>query len=199
MLITEDRDFSHVARDIEQCGVAVIPKFLTPQTLASLHEEAERLEWQRAPATHGSRNVAQDYEFVDSFADGPTFLEVNDAMEGALNVIFSHTASCPISIPMYFTEMRLQRYAAGSIGIAEHREGLKCVDLVVLVILQAGGRFTVRLDDASAPKLIRNSVGDAVLMRASGYGGMDIQPLHALIDVHQPRMTLALRRMRMGR
>ncbi|NBD33624.1 MAG: hypothetical protein GVY17_11830 [Cyanobacteria bacterium] len=98
--------------------------------------------------------------------------------------------------------MVLQTYESGSLGITPHRDGKRYKNLVCVFVLEEEGKFYVCRDRAgNDPIEIDASVGNVLLMRASGFKGInnclaqdeEIRPFHFITNIPIQRYTLALR------
>jgi len=91
-------------------------------------------------------------------------------------------------------DLIVQRYAAGSDGISPHRDHIRYVGLVAIVVLAGTGRFFVSRDRSGRDaREIPAPPGHLLVMRAPGFNGRNDRPFHAVRDITAERYILGMR------
>ena len=145
---------------------------------------------------NGPRPVHQDFEICSAVpSDNPLW-----RLGQALSALFdAGLAAMPGNGPppvdqAGFNDLVVQAYPAGSTGILPHRDHIRYTGLVVLVIVDDGGRFAV-CDDRSGngAETVAAGAGDLLVMRGAGFGGRRERPFHFLEAVETPRLSIGYR------
>lgn len=191
-------DAASTARLIARLGsedAGAMP-LLTEAACASLLNEAESLPYRigRREMGSGDRIVRQDFEIcMDVPAVSPLW-RLAAGVEGLLNAALARMSPSPLAAPLRLNDLVAQRYWPGSFGITAHRDHVRYVGLVALVVLCGTGRFCVCRDRAGAKtREIPAKPGDVLLMRAPGFEGRRDRPFHFLTDITSLRYSIGLR------
>ncbi len=195
MRFIEPIDTTDLASRIAAEGAVVLPGALSSSTVNELLALAELERWKRAESVVGTSQVEQDYTVVEAFHRESLFHLLAEKTAEWVNSWGSLTTGWSW---LRYNEMRLQRYDADSRGITPHRDGLCYRQIIALYVLEGGGRFGLCDGRTKAKKpvnarILQMSAGDLVLMRAAGFRGEDIQPMHFVDDVRTRRTTFGLR------
>lgn len=195
MRFIEPIDTANLASRIAAEGAVIIPSALSSDTVRELVLLAELETWQKAESVVGTSEVEQDYSVVEAFHRESLFRLLAERTAAWVNSWGSLTGDWTW---LHFNEMRLQRYDANSRGITPHRDGLRYRQIIALYVLEGGGRFGLCDDRTKAKepvnaRALQMSAGDLVLMRAAGFLGEDIQPMHFVDSVKTRRITFGLR------
>lgn len=141
----------------------------------------------------GERAVFQDFELTFDLAPDGAFARVAAALERLVNraLIDLRPPPCP---PVKFNDRVVQRYPRGCAGISPHRDHLRYVRLVAILVIAGTGRFFVCGDRSGrAAREVPAPPGSLLLMRAPGFAGSDRRPFHMLREVTSERLILGLR------
>jgi len=126
-------------------------------------------------------------EFVDMLIDG--FDEMLAQSEG-------QPLAFPISLHPFvmgrpYRVRHLRRFFE---HITPHRDHVRYVGLVVIVQMSGDGRFGLCADRSGAgARVLDAGPGDAILMRAPGFGGSKNRPFHFLDGITVERYSLGIR------
>ncbi|TSC62983.1 MAG: hypothetical protein Athens041674_354 [Parcubacteria group bacterium Athens0416_74] len=195
MRFIEPIDTKNLASRIAAEGAVVVPGALSSDTVEELVRLAELERWHKAESIVGTSQVEQDYFVVEAFHRESVFRLLAEKTSSWVNTWGSLTTGWSW---LRFNETRLQRYDTNSRGISPHRDGLRYRQIIALYVLEGGGRFGL-CDDRTESKqpvnarVLQMSAGDLVLMRAAGFLGEDIQPMHFVDGVQERRITYGLR------
>ncbi|MDP3646235.1 MAG: hypothetical protein Q8R25_04045 [bacterium] len=189
-----DFDVRTCVQRMRSGGGATICNFLSNTVRNALLDELRRYDLQEQPALYGAYDTRQAFASVSSFANDSLFVSVAGQLELFLEKKFRECSPYPFSEPVRFTDLVVQRYQPGPIGIAPHRDGKSFINVVAVLILEGEARFCF-CDDREGNNFrpMRNQPGDLLLMRAPGFLGEDVQPFHFVDSITQQRTTFALR------
>ena len=97
--------------------------------------------------------------------------------------------------PLEFNQHDLRIYPKGSRGLRIHRDKRKYKNLVLVILLEGDGEFSVYQNcDRTTRRIITAREGDGIIMRAPGLlGPGEEQPLHDLDNVELGRYVYMLR------
>ncbi|HYD93343.1 MAG TPA: hypothetical protein VEB18_02720 [Candidatus Paceibacterota bacterium] len=175
---------------LDTTGAVAIPSFLSLEDCAALLHELQRYEAAEAPYEVGPHKVVQQYRAVKHFPANSLFLQLRAEIQSLLARKFN---TC-LAVPLEFSDLVVQTYEAGSVGITPHRDGKSYINLVALVVLEGVARFCICEDrDGSNPVPISHEPGSLLLMRAPGFLGRDLQPMHFIDRITERRTTVGLR------
>jgi len=177
-------------------GATAIP-LLADRDRRELAALAARYPYRAQPETVGSgeRRVRQQLAACEVSLAGTPFAQLRDALQAQLRQALAQLDPPPLSQPLAFNALALQKYPASSLGITPHRDGKRYLNLVCIVVLSGWGRFLTCADRAGTGATeIDATPGNAILMRAPGFhGATDGRPFHTVADIRSPRYVLALR------
>ncbi|MEK7585261.1 MAG: dihydroneopterin aldolase [Patescibacteria group bacterium] len=188
-------DFKKALAEIRAHGATGFP-LLQDYYRQMLLAEGQKLEYERRPEYVGPAKVREQLSSAKVIPDPSPFSALVGEFETLLNyeTLKLVEAERPFVRPVKFNETSLQKYDAGSIGITPHLDSARCQDLVVILVLVGEGCFATCADRAGTnPHEIRPKPGDAILMRAAGFDGVDERPFHYLTDIREERLALGLR------
>ncbi|WP_088892472.1 hypothetical protein [Leptolyngbya ohadii] len=100
----------------------------------------------------------------------------------------------PFSTPLQFTELVIQRYLPGQLGITPHRDSLRAINLIALVNLSGQAKF-YRCDDRQGTHAVPldTTPGNVIFLRAPGFLNASVRPFHFVMDIRSTRYSLGLR------
>ncbi len=128
------------------------------------------------------------------FRRGGAFRGLAKALDLLVNGALALVHPPPIDPPLRFNDLILQRYELGSRGITPHRDHVRYVGLVAIVVLSGSARFFVCADrTAHDAHEVPAPPGHLLLMRAPGFHGRRDRPFHFLTDVKARRYAFAVR------
>lgn len=194
-----DFDLEGVMAELVNYGAVSMP--LLPESRRnSLLTDALTKEYVEREKYIKTSGVRQELSGCDDFRSDDTFSLLREDFTELLQLKFSLSGYRLVeffSQPPNFTELSLQKYQAGSIGITPHRDGLSCADLVVIFLLGGDGKFATCDDRAgNNPRYVDTTPGNAILMRAPGFMGSSHRPFHFVSDITSERITFGLRQKR---
>jgi alkylated DNA repair dioxygenase AlkB len=190
------RDLTGHVNEICDTGITSIPDFLRKSARKQLLDELHAMSQEEAPAVVGPYDVRQKYNFSTTFAKQSLYVGVAKVLQEHLNAIFKNHPKKLLSKPLEFNDLAAHRYPPGG-GISPHRDGLKYLNIIAVLVLEGEGRFCLCDDrDGTNPREIGNAPGDLLLMRASGFNKQDVQPFHFVDQISAPRTSFALRHKR---
>ncbi|MEI6864065.1 MAG: hypothetical protein WCK46_01700 [Candidatus Adlerbacteria bacterium] len=180
--------------DIKKYGAGTVPDFLKPDVRCNLLLELSQHAMVRQPAEWGPHKVKQALKMVGLLPDGSMFLQVRDELAEWLNDKFSTVFPNHLSRPLCFTEMSVQTYDPGPVGVEPHYDGVSVINLIALLVLEGNGQFCTcedRVGTITHP--IRNEPGDLLLMRGPGFLGSPQQVLHRINNIAVKRTVVVFR------
>ena len=171
--------------------------------------EAERYPYTPEPEAVGSGDclVRQQLGSFAAFPPESGFLQLRNGLQSLLDKGFATLDWSPFGTPLAFTDLVLQRYPTGSLGITPHRDGLHYANLVCIVVLGGCGRFFVCRDRAgNDPIELDATPGRVILLRAPGFRDSPAtnsvegshRPFHYVTAITETRYTFGLRQKVMG-
>lgn len=203
-LLTPDwLHWPRVLQEIRRWGAASVP-VLREEARQRLLAEAERYPYTAEPEAVGSgdRLVRQQMDSCAGFPAESGFHRLRIALQSLFDEGFATLDRYPFGTPLAFTDLVLQRYPTGSLGITPHRDSLRYANLVCIVVLGGRGRFFVCRDRAgNDPMEIDAAPGRAILLRAPGLLDSpatsstegDRRPFHSVTAITETRYTFGLR------
>ena len=174
---------------------AVSLPFVSEDLRRFLLQESALLPYRPARPTVGKdeRTVYQDFELCMTFDAQSPFREFARALDRLTNAAVQH-AGFDLDTPFSFNDLIVQRYMPGSGGITPHRDHVRYVGLVALVILAGDADFYLCGDrDGSDAKFIDSPEGCLLLMRGAGFAGLKTRPFHMLKNIRSFRVSFGLR------
>lgn len=179
---------------IRAVGGASVPSFITGDERGALLEELSRMTLTEQPAEVGAYNVRQSFSSVMSFIPSGKFEQTYLRVESCLRIWFDSLTPSPLREPLRFTDLVVQQYPPGTIGISPHHDGKSFVNIIAVLVLEGQGRFAFCNDrEGNGARNISNEPGDLILMRGVGFDGSDFQPFHFVDSITSKRTTFAMR------
>ncbi len=138
--------------------------------------------------------VRQDFELCMAIPGSSLLRAFAAALERLVNAALDCLEPKPLTRPLRFNDLIVQRYSKGSSGITAHRDHVRYRNLVALVALSGSARFCLCENRAGqGAREIPCPPGSLLLMRAPGFGDRRDRPFHFLDRVTRPRLSLGLR------
>jgi hypothetical protein len=194
-LLPESLDLDRILSELASPGATSVP--LLPENLRlELLEEAKKHTYEPEPEEVGSgdRLVRQQMATIEDFPQGSLFLQLRDAIQETFDEGLVKVGPYPFTSIFQFNDLSLQKYRAGSLGITPHRDGLKFINLICIVVVGGQGRFFVCSDRSGNDSLeIDAEPGRAIFLRAPGFMGGNDRPFHYLTEVTEERYSFGLR------
>ena len=188
-------DIDEILRRLASVGATSVP-FLNENLRTSLLKEATGYAYKREEEIVGSgdRTVRQQVSSFENFTDSSEFVRVKTCFEDLIASALATLPRYPFAIPFRLNSMILNRYEAGSLGITPHRDFVRYINLIGVVVIGGSGRFQVCAgrNTRGATEIMAPS-GHAILMRAPGFPGAADRPFHCVSDIRESRYTLVLR------
>jgi hypothetical protein len=159
-------------------GAAFISDALTGEFLERLQEEVERGPFRPLPEEIGPvRQETEAFEVRGRLTGYPLLAELRRALRRAVREQGSGIRGLSTWRP---TEVSIQRYRGGAVGITPHLDGKRYRRLVAVFTTSGRARFTVCRDRGGEPVEEWETVpGSLVLLRGPGLGGLrDGRPFH---------------------
>lgn len=189
-----DFDALNAVEEIEREGAVSLGGFLKEKPRNLLLEELGCYIFKDRPRYHGEYNTEQNFRAVDDFAPEGLFVDIRFALEEYLRVKFEGCPENPLSKPLQFNELVVQRYAPGPLGITPHKDLLRCINVIVILVLEGQAEFCLCDDrEGNNPRALKNEPGDLLLMRGAHFGGQTIRPFHTVKNIRSQRTTYGLR------
>ena len=186
-----------MAAALEGCAreeAAVVP-LLTPAKCRTFVGAGADLAFRSAKPVigEGERAVYQDFDICLSIPQTHRLWQLTRAVERLIAAALGTMAEPPLeALPL--NDLVLQRYPPGARGITPHRDHVRYVGLVVIVQMSGDGRFGLCADRSGAgTRALDAGPGDAILMRAPGFGGSKNRPFHFLDGITVERYSLGIR------
>lgn len=176
-------------------GALSIP-FLCEDFRLALLREAQSYTYSPEPEIVGRGPDAVRQQTASQCVVSPegAYAELRTAFQAACDEAFQAVTPYPFTTRLRLTDIRLQQYAAGSLGITPHQDGARFCNLVCIFMIGGRARFAVCADrSARAAREIDVSPGRLLLLRGPGFLGSDERPFHYLTDIRDERYTCALR------
>ena len=141
----------------------------------------------------GERAVYQDFDICLSIPQAHRLWQLTRTVERLIAAALGSMAEPPLeALPL--NDLVLQRYPPGARGITPHRDHVRYVGVVVIVQMSGDGRFGLCADRSGArARVLDAGPGDAILMRAPGFGGAKDRPFHFLDGITVERYSLGMR------
>ncbi len=186
-----------MAAALERCAredAAVVP-LLAPAECRAFIDAGTDLAFRSAKPVigEGERAVYQDFDICLSIPEPHRLWQLTWAVERLIAAALGTMAEPPLeALPL--NDLVLQRYPPGARGITPHRDHVRYVGLVVIVQMSGDGRFGLCTDRSGArARVLDAGPGDAILMRAPGFGGSKHRPFHFLDGITVERYSLGIR------
>jgi hypothetical protein len=169
---------------------------LTDSARQALLTEAEQFDYEPQVKTVGTgdRIVRTEYSACNSVASNRLYAAFQQAFQAWVDEALAELAVYPFTTPLQFTELVLQRYLSGQLGITPHRDSLRAVNLIALVNLSGDAEF-YRCDDRQGTHAIQldTTPGNVIFLRAPGFLNEAVRPFHYLTQIRSTRYSLGLR------
>lgn len=160
-----------------------------------LRAAVEALGFRRARAVVGTgeKAVTQDFAICDDVEDAGLIGRYVAASEALVNSGLERFTPRPCP-PVEFNDLVAQRYPPVACGISPHRDHIRYINLVAILVIAGAGRFFVCNDRAGTnAREVPAPEGSLLLMRAPGFDGSRHRPFHMLGEVTRERLILGLR------
>ena len=167
-----------------------------PEICAELAAAAQTLPYRRATPVVGEadRRVTQDFELCMDFPADSPFWGFAAALEGLTNAALELLQPRPFPGPFTFNDLIVQRYAPGCAGMSPHRDHIRYVGLIAIVVLAGDGRFWHSPDRSGEGSTeIPSPVGSLVLMRGPDLHARRDRPFHWVDGNSRERLSFGLR------
>jgi hypothetical protein len=198
-LFQEVTDLTACLEKASLVGASSLP-LLDEAFRLKLLAEAERYTYSPEEEYVGSRDklVRQQMGSFERFPLGSAYLELRDAFQEWLDERLQRLPHYPLSSPLRFNSLSLQKYEQGSIGITPHRDGLRYINLICIFVIGGQGRFFICADRSGREAVEIDAVpGNLILMRAPGFRGEEIRPFHYVTEINATRYSFGLRQLRL--
>ena len=193
-------DLAGALRQVGTAGGASL--WMIPNdTLTLLQRVVHTCSYTEQPTQVGAYGVFQNLASCNRFDEHSPFHELRRAFEEYLNATVAGLpdGERPFPPTVGFTEMVLQKYPCGLVGITPHRDGTPYTDLIAVFTLCGTARVGICADRAGNGETVLNSQpGTVILLKAPGFAGAttDHRPFHFVSDITEERISLALRQKR---
>ena len=174
---------------------ALVVPLLTPAECRAFIDAGADLAFRSAKPVIGEREraVYQDFDICLSIPQTHRLWQLTQAVERLIAAALGTMAAPPLET-LTLNDLVLQRYPPGARGITPHRDHVRYVGLVVIVQMSGDGRFGLCADRSGAgARVLDAGPGDAILMRAPGFGGSKHRPFHFLDGITVERYSLGIR------
>lgn len=188
-------DIQDHIRKIQKVGAVSFPLLENNERVALL-EEAKMQMYSKEEEYPGTHGVHQQMSVTTITKEQtPKLHAFVNTFEVELHRAFLSTSDLfLLERSLAFTERRVQKYDAGSIGITPHTDGARFRNIIALIILEGNGKLYVCDDRAGTnSKQVKTDPGYCVLMRAPGFMCEGIQPMHYVEAITADRYITGLR------
>jgi hypothetical protein len=145
----------------------------------------------------GTRTVRQQLGTLEGFPAASGFIALKESVQQLFERRLAELTAYPFESSLVLDRAVLQRYPEGSLGITAHRDNLRYINLICIVVIGGRGRFFVCADRSGRDsREIRADPGMIILMRAPGFMGSSHRPFHYVTQVEGERFTFGLRQTR---
>lgn len=176
-------------------GAVSIP-FLREDFRLALLREAQGYTYSPEPEIVGRGPDAVRQQAASQCIVSPegAYAELRTAFQAVCSEVFQSLTPYPFATRLRLTDLRLQKYARGSLGITPHRDGARFCNLVCIFVIGGQARFAICADRFGREATeIDVSPGRLLLLRAPGFLGSDERPFHYVTDIRDERYTCGLR------
>lgn len=189
-----DIDGASLFRELVRCGGVSVPLLPTPKRLTLLLE-AQKHTYTDQPEYTGAHRVREQVSSSSMFPYESPFLKLRDDLQTLLHLRFPHVGETAWrGTPFDFTDIVLQRYQEGSIGVTPHIEGKSVINIFCICILTGDGKTAVCTDRTGQnPHYLDTTPGNVLIFRAPGFMGSHLQQFHFLTDITSECITFCLR------
>jgi dihydroneopterin aldolase len=180
-------DAEEIVGALKSVGAISLP-ILTGEYRRMLLQEAETSRFDKQPEVVGLAKVHEDLSSTYAFRPGSLFSQLRDEFQRML------IGTSAFSTQLNLNEMSLQLYEKGSMGITPHMDQASRINLVCVFVLTGQARFALCDDRSGAnPRDLDTSPGNVIIIRAPGFMGTTVRPMHFLSDVTERRIVFGLR------
>jgi hypothetical protein len=176
-------------------GAVSVP-LLTEPARQALLLEAQHFHYEPEIKTIGTGDavVRTEYSACNRLPDNGLYPEFKQAFQTLLDQACDRLDNYPFSTPLQFTELVVQRYEPGQLGITPHRDSLRAINLIALVNLGGQAEF-YRCDDRQSTHAVSldTTPGHVIFLRAPGFLHTSVRPFHFVTNVRSTRYSLGLR------
>jgi hypothetical protein len=189
-----DFDVQGLLSGLVYSGGYAMPILPEARRLALL-AEAETYQYVRQPEEVSSGKVREQVSSVEELPRTSLFQRLKEDFSDLIR--FKLGVELVRYFPIYpfnFTELSLQLYETGSIGITPHLDGLSMLNLICIFTLTGQAKFALCDDRAGTnPHYLDTTPGNVTLLRSPGFEGSNFQPFHFVSDVTERRIVFGLR------
>lgn len=175
---------------------ALALRLLSDKQCKKLVVEADHLDYRPAVPVVGmpGSEVFQDFMLCMNFPDSSPFLQMGKGISNLLKLANNHSSTKPLPGSFCFNDFIVQDYSDNSEGMSPHRDHIRYINLVALVLLEGEADFSVCEDrSGKSSKVIQARPGDVILMKAPGFCGEDSRPFHQVRNIKGRRLIVGLR------
>jgi len=168
---------------------------LTDRGRAWLRDAAASLTYKRGRPVvgQGEKAVTQDFDISTNPPWDAAWGECARLMSDLVNAGLAIMAEPPCA-PVTFNEAVIQYYRPCTRGISPHRDHVRYVNLIGILIIDGEGDFHVCDDRAgNGARRIPGGPGDFLLMRGPGFDDGRYRPFHMLGEVRTDRLIVGYR------
>ncbi len=191
-----DFEIDEVIASLSETGAVSLP-IMNEERRVKLLKEAQGYSYEEQPEFHAS-GVQEQLSSFQALPPESLFCRLRDDFnELLLRKLRSSDALNIFSFPLHFTELSIQKYPAGSVGITPHRDGRSFVNLICVFMIGGQAEFAL-CDDRSGhnPTHLDTTPGNVIILRAPGFYASDFQPFHFVNNVTEERYVFGLRQKR---
>lgn len=199
---TPDDDRVIADPDAMAAGIAAVRRddaaavtVLTDRGRAWLREAAGHLAYKRSRPVvgQGEKAVTQDFDISTNPPWDGAWGEAARLMSELVNAGLARMPEPPCP-PVTFNEAVIQYYRPCPCGISPHRDHIRYINLIGILIVDGEGDFHVCDDRAgNGARRIPAGPGDFLLMRGPGFDDSRYRPFHMLGAVRSDRLIVGYR------
>jgi hypothetical protein len=168
---------------------------LTERGRSWLRDAAKTLAYKRSRPVvgHGEKAVTQDFDISTNPPWDSAWGECARLMSNLVNAGLANMRQPPCP-PVRFNEAVIQYYRPCACGISPHRDHVRYINVIGILIVDGEGDFYVCADRAgNGARRIPAGPGDFLLMRGPDFDESRYRPFHMLGAVRTDRLIVGYR------
>jgi FolB domain-containing protein len=185
------KSLESIHESLIETGSASTP-FLTDFERQILLTEAKILDYVKQPENPFGGVVREELSSVSIKNESSIFFTIADRLALFVTELSRISNQAVPLLPK--AHVALQKYEKGSLGITPHRDEKKYGHVICIIPLTGKGQLATCDDrEGSNKKPVDTTLGNLILLRAPGYAGMHVRPMHVVYDITDERIVLGVR------
>ncbi len=191
--LTHTESFEKIHDAIVNKGIAST-SFLSSEERTKLLAIAEKQTYKTSDPLPEKSLVREDLSYCEVNQESLPFRATADRIAQFLSEMESQVGHKLFQDIFTNKEVVLQKYGMGSIGITPHRDEKRNRGLVCIIPLKGSAKLALCDDRAGTNAMpVDTTPGNLILLRAPGYMGMTVRPMHFVSDITEERIVLGVR------